>query len=272
MSRAGGRAVVLAMYGAMAAISCGTSATEGARDGGAVDALRVDAGRVDAPTRDGAARDATGQHDARPSTPDGATRDATNDVAIDSNLDSGTRVDAKDGGTDTGAAHDAVADAETLCVQACNHLEACTGDTCSQVGITCPTTVSPCIQACLLATPCVDLDAGAVQSCEQQCADGGARDAGARDAVADGGSTEGCQACVDQVCQTQLTSCAQNTSSMCLGWLQCIEACISGSDPVSCYTGCDTQYASAEASYEPVYQCVCASCNADCPAANACTH
>jgi len=208
MSRVGGRVGVLAVCGAIAAVSCGDSATEGAKDGSTVDAPRVEAGRIDALARDAAARDATGPRDARSSTPDSSTRDATKDVAIDSDLD-GSHTDAKDGGADTGVPHDAATDAD---------------------------------------------------------------DAALRDAGADGSATGTCQTCVAQACETLLMTCAEGAAPMCMNWLQCINACITGDDPASCYTACDSQYPSAEAAYEPVYQCVCASCNAACPAANACTH
>jgi hypothetical protein len=70
------------------------------------------------------------------------------------------------------------------CDQACAHVQACTGITCSTVGVDCATLGSSydCVAECVDNTPCASLGAGTFTTCQGQCGDGGAGDGGAGDA------------------------------------------------------------------------------------------
>jgi hypothetical protein len=270
------------IVGALCIASCGGSAATGS-DGGARDAPRGDASHDATHARDAgpdAAHLGSSMHDAKPaseaSSHPEAGHDAPRDVthADSSSHDAMPHVDASDAGPRVEAGRDGsrdgprseaatdASDAGSLCNQACEHATACGDNACEALGINCATlgASDQCLFTCLLGIPCADLGATAVQGCQSKCGDAGT----------DSGSTSvTCSACAAQSCTAPAGACAQDVG--CRGWLTCVDACQSAGSAASCFTACDTQYASASGLYEPVYACECTSCDTPCAAAAPCT-
>ncbi len=174
-------------------------------------------------------------------------------------------------GTGPGPASSSSGTVGDVCMQACAHAEMCFGfDVCSMLGnlLDCSNPQNECIGQCVLDTPCAQLGIDTLQTCQSQCQG----DAG----VMDGGSPMACGQCAQGSCGQAIQGCfqvpgcgSQNPNDP--SWLNCIFGC--GQNPTpQCYTDCDTQFANAAPGYEPVYQCLCTSCTAECGFIDPCSH
>lgn len=198
---------------------------------------------------------------------------------------SGATMDASASvGTGPGASSSVAASSSTgvvnACDDACNKASMCGFDFCSQFGINCanPPMQAQCPLACIASGSCGDIAKLAMQNfatplgaCILGC-----QGMGPGSAVAGVGSTGsgpppmGCQQCTFQQCGGPLFQCnAKKGPGSCSHWLKCAQACAHDS---MCLFGCDMQFPNAAPEYDAVYSCLCNSCDASCPADNACAH
>lgn len=110
----------------------------------------------------------------------------------------------------------------------------------------------------MLPLDCGSLGLPALQACQAQCqGDGGA------------GS---CQQCSQQKCQPALGACISDMAAGgCAAWLNCAGVCYQTNPPdPTCFAACDAQFPNATAKYHAIYNCACASCNAECLSSGVC--
>jgi hypothetical protein len=165
------------------------------------------------------------------------------------------------------------------CDDACNKATMCGLNFCSQFGINCanPPMQAQCPLACIAAGSCGDIAKLAMQNfatplgaCIIGCQGMGPGSAVSVGSTGSGPPPMGCQQCTFQQCGGPIFQCnAKKGPGSCSQWLQCAQGC--GQDSM-CLFGCDMQFPNAAPQYDVVYSCLCNSCDASCPAENACGH
>jgi len=66
-------------------------------------------------------------------------------------------------------------------------------------------------------------------------------------------------------CSMDLANC--NADMDCAAWVMCTSACNSGNPTAECYAACDQAASAVMNLFQPIYDCVCAACKAECGAA-----
>ena len=168
-------------------------------------------------------------------------------------------------GSTTASSSSGAGGGDQACNKACDHIQMCTGFTCTQANINCSTMGMQydCEFNCAAQTPCNQLGPGTLQKCQAMCADGGTS--------TDGGMMGGsCQQCAGQNCMAQVQGCFQDMA--CQSWFQCVSACQQGMMGSACYTACDNQHPNAKPKYEPIYACTCTHCATECVSSDPCNH
>jgi hypothetical protein len=142
-------------------------------------------------------------------------------------------------------------------MMACQHLQDCTGfDVCGQTTVLdCSNPQADCPSACINAATCAEIIAAAqmqpapeLQACVGACQGGGT-----------GGGMQGsCSSCAQNACQMQIGACLQDNA--CQAWLQCAGMCADA----ACYATCAANNPNASALAQPVVDCACTDCNAEC--------
>jgi hypothetical protein len=179
----------------------------------------------------------------------------------------------------TGVASSSATGVIDSCNTACDKAQTCGLDFCGQFGINCGNVPpqSQCGLDCISNGSCGDIAKLAMQNfatplgaCFLGCQGMGPGAAASVGSTGSGPPPMACQQCTFQSCGGPIFQCnAKKGPGSCSKWLQCAQGC--GQDSM-CLFGCDAQFPNAAPEYDAVYSCLCNSCDAQCPAENACGH